>query len=87
VQKSLISKDYRLFLLFLIKTRRDAGLTQEKLAKKLKATQSFVSKCERGERRIDVIELRWWARALGLTLTVFVVELENYMKKDVRPKT
>lgn len=82
MQKSLISKDYRLFLSFLIKTRQDAGLTQEKIAKKLKATQSFVSKCERGERRLDVIELRRWARALGFDFGTFAVNLESYLKNQ-----
>lgn len=81
MQKSLISKDYQLFLSFLIEMRRDAGITQEKLANKLKATQSFVSKCERGERRLDIIELRRWSRALGMSLTDFTAGFETHLKK------
>jgi transcriptional regulator with XRE-family HTH domain len=51
------TRNYRLFLELLIKARKDAGVTQEQLAKRLNRPQSFVSKCENGERRLDVIEL------------------------------
>lgn len=82
MQKSLISEEYRLFLAFLKKVRQDNGVTQERIAKKLKATQSFVSKVERGERRLDVVELRRWCRALGLSLTDFVNGFEDFLKKE-----
>jgi hypothetical protein len=39
-------------------------------------TQSFISKCERGERRIDIIELREFCRAFGMGLADFVAALE-----------
>ena len=39
-------------------------MTQIDMADRLAETQSFVSKCERGERRIDVAELRAFCRAL-----------------------
>ncbi len=84
MKKSIISNDYILFLAFLKKVRVDAGITQEQLAKKLKATQSFLSKVERGERRLDVIELRQWSRALGLPLSDFVMQLEKYFKEESR---
>ena len=71
-----------MFLAFLKKTRRDAGVTQEQLAKKLKATQSFLSKVERGERRLDFIELRKWLRALGVPVLDFVTGFEIYVKKS-----
>lgn len=81
MQKSIISKEYGLFLAFLKRVRQDNRVTQEQIAKKLKATQSFVSKVERGERRLDVVELRQWSRALGLSLTDFVSGFEAYLKK------
>ncbi len=84
MQKSIITKEYRLFLAFLKQARQDTGLTQEQLAKKLKTTQSFVSKTERGERRLDVIELRRWARALGFDFGNFITNLENYLKNKKR---
>jgi transcriptional regulator with XRE-family HTH domain len=81
MEKSLVTKEYRLFLSFLKEARQNSALTQIDLAKKLKVTQSFVSKCERGERRIDVIELRRWSRALGFSLVDFVGVFEAYLKK------
>jgi transcriptional regulator with XRE-family HTH domain len=57
--------------------RRDAGLTQVALAKKLGRPQSFVSKLERGERRLDVIEFLEVARALSLDAARIVSELER----------
>ena len=84
MEKSIVSKDYSLFLAYLRKARQDAGITQEQVAKKLKATQSFVSKVERGERRLDVVELRQWSKALGITLMDFVAGFENYLRKNRR---
>ncbi len=50
----------------LAEARRSAHLTQAQLAARLKRPQSFVSKYERGERRLDVIEFGEVARAIGL---------------------
>ena len=77
MQKSLFSKDYECFLALLREARLKAGLTQEQLAERLKETQSLVSKCERGERRLDVIELRTWCGALGIRLPAFVKKLDS----------
>jgi transcriptional regulator with XRE-family HTH domain len=52
--------------------RRDAGLTQNEVARSLRRPQSFVSKCESGERRIDVVELLKFARLYGKPLNFFV---------------
>jgi len=50
-------REYRLFLKQLRQARLDAGLTQAGVAKLLSRPQSFVSKSESGERRVDFIEL------------------------------
>jgi transcriptional regulator with XRE-family HTH domain len=42
--------------------RLEANLTQTEVAKLLGKTQAYVSKCELGERRIDVIELAAFAK-------------------------
>jgi transcriptional regulator with XRE-family HTH domain len=88
MEKSIISADYRLFLDFLKKTREDVGLTQIDLAKKLKITQSQVSKIERGERRLDFIELRRWLRALKVPIPDFVTGFEAFVKENgkIKPK-
>jgi transcriptional regulator with XRE-family HTH domain len=57
--------------------RVDAGLSQVELAKKLKADQSFVSRFERGERRLDLVELAEISEACGLTLTQLVGRFEK----------
>jgi transcriptional regulator with XRE-family HTH domain len=54
------------------KARQDAGLTQVEVARALKRPQSFVSNCESGERRIDVIELDEIARLYGKPLSYFI---------------
>lgn len=84
MQKSIHSAHYAVFLKVLRATRVGAGLTQAELAHKIGETQTFVSKCERGERRIDVVELRTFCRAMGTSLKGFVGALERAIG---RPKT
>ena len=63
--KSQFTKDYEKFRSLLIKVRKDSNITQDELADILGKPQSFVSKYEIGERRLDVIEFINIARALG----------------------
>lgn len=70
--KSVHTRNYRLFLELLIKARKDAGVTQEQLAKRLNRPQSFVSKCENGERRVDVIELLQILQSIGVEPIGFI---------------
>ena len=56
--KSIYLKDYRNVIEKLKKARLDAGLKQSEVAQKLKKPQSYISKIERGERRIDIAELK-----------------------------
>lgn len=77
MEKSIHSAEYERFLALLKKTRLKNGLTQDDIAIKLNATQSFVSKCERGERRLDIVELSAWCSALNVSLSVFVGWFEN----------
>lgn len=64
--KSVFSDRYRAFLAGLIEARRGAALTQVDLAARLGKPQSFVSKVETGERRLDFVEFVDWARAIGV---------------------
>ena len=57
--------------------RVSSGLTQADLADRLKMPQSFVSKYESGERRLDVLELRAICKAMGLSLVEFLRKLEK----------
>lgn len=64
--------EYRRFLARLRAAREGAGLTQVEVAKRLRVPQSFVSKCESGERRVDVIELAAFARIYRRPLAFFL---------------
>jgi transcriptional regulator with XRE-family HTH domain len=61
--------------------RMDAGFTQGDVAQRLKQPQSFVSKYESGERRLDVIELRQICGILGISLAKFVEKFEKALNK------
>ena len=80
MQKSISSQGYAKFRKWLRETREQAGLTQEDLAERLGETQSFVSKCERGERRMDIVELREFCRAMDITLEKFVKSFERRLR-------
>ncbi len=54
--KSTFTEAYDKFRTLLVEYRKEAGLSQTELAEELERPQSFVSKYERGERRLDVIE-------------------------------
>ena len=69
---SVQSRRYQQFLRQLREARADAGLTQEQVAKSFKVPQSWVSKCEAGERRVDVVELERFARLYGKPLAFFL---------------
>ena len=57
--------------------RTEAGFRQADLAQRLGQPQSFVSKYESGERRLDVLELRRICGLLGLSLQDFIGRLEE----------
>ncbi len=80
--KSIHSSQYAVLLRLLADTRGRAGFTQVELAKRLRTTQSSVSKVERGERRLDIIELYAWCKALKTSFKAFVEELERRLVSE-----
>lgn len=76
MEKSIHTREYAALLRLLRQAREAAGLTQVQVAKKLKQSQSFVTKMERGDRRLDVVQLRTVCRLYGTTLQEFVARLE-----------
>ncbi|WP_269714834.1 helix-turn-helix domain-containing protein [Caulobacter sp. NIBR2454] len=62
---SVFTEDYRELLAILVEARVASGLSQEKVGAKLGKPQSFVSKSENGERRVDVAEFCNLAEAMG----------------------
>ena len=81
MRKSLFSKSYAFLLAELRRARKRARLTQGQLAERIGATQSFVSKCERGERRLDILEFRAWCRALNISFVAFTAKLDRAVGK------
>jgi len=57
--------------------RTDAGLTQVDLARRIGQPQSFVSKYESGERRLDLVEVRQICTAVGMSLEEFIRVFEE----------
>lgn len=80
MEKSIYSKEYSLFLEQLRNAREEKGLTQTEVAERLGKTQSFVSKVERGERRIDIVELRAFCTAIGTPFSKFVESMDQGLR-------
>lgn len=66
MSQSTHNTDYQLLLSVLKAARKRMGVSQIELAARLGNTQTFVSKCERGERRVDAVELVEFSEALGV---------------------
>ena len=79
--KPLHDARYKKMLELLIEARGRSGLSQRDLAPLLNADQSYVSKCERGIRRLDVVELRDWVCALDLKFSTFAKRLDVDLEK------
>ena len=80
--KSTFTEEYDRFRLLLIEARKAAGLTQADVAAALNRPQSFASKYESGERRLDVIELIQILRVLGADPADFIQQLEGQILED-----
>jgi transcriptional regulator with XRE-family HTH domain len=77
VNKSTLIKEREKLAKLLRELRTEAGLRQIDLAEKLGEPQSYVSKYESGEQRLDIIEVRTICKAFGLTLAEFVERFER----------
>lgn len=80
MEKSIHSPAQRKLQELLRQVRLAAGLRQSDLAARLEQTQSFVSKYESGERRLDLLELRQICAAVGIALSEFVERFEDSLK-------
>jgi transcriptional regulator with XRE-family HTH domain len=81
MEKSIHTREYAVLLRLLKRAREATGLTQVQVAKRLKLSQSFVTKMECGDRRIDLMQLRTICRLYGSTLAEFVAEFEAEVAK------
>jgi transcriptional regulator with XRE-family HTH domain len=77
VTRSVFSPAYRRLRNWLVDARHAQRLTQVQLADRLGRPQSFVSKYERGERRLDFVEVLEIAEALRVDACDLVGELRR----------
>ncbi len=82
--KSVFTEEYEFLLDYLISARKAADITQQELAERLRKPQSFVSKYERRERRLDVVEFVSLAKTIGFDPCDVVREIEARLQH--RPK-
>lgn len=76
------NNDSFIFRSLIVSLRKESGLTQVELANRLKKPQSFVSKYEHGERRLDFVELVEVLDSLGLSIQLFADRFEKARKKN-----
>ncbi|MFM7407783.1 MAG: multiprotein-bridging factor 1 family protein [Cuspidothrix sp.] len=81
MSKSVFTEEYNQFRKMLIDARKAANLTQAELSAKLERPQSYVSKYERGERRLDLIEFLQLAQVLEIDPLNFIENLLTYNKE------
>jgi transcriptional regulator with XRE-family HTH domain len=72
VGSSIHSEEYQALLVLIREAREEAGIRQSELAERLDRTQSWVSKVEVGERRLDLEELRQICEALNIDMVKLV---------------
>ncbi len=75
--RTIHSKQYQAFLERLKSARKRAKLTQAEVALKLNKPQSYVSKSESGERRIDATEVVEFAKIYGVSLEELLLEVDT----------
>jgi transcriptional regulator with XRE-family HTH domain len=72
MDKTIYTKDHKFIIEQLKKARIEAGFDQEKVAELLGKTQSYISKIEAGQRRIDIVQLKEFAKAYKKPLDYFI---------------
>lgn len=72
MSKTIYSKDHKFLVERLKKSRIDAGLDQNEIAKLLGMSQSYVSKMESGQRKLDIFQLKNLAKIYKKSLDYFL---------------
>ncbi len=81
IEKTVFTPEYETFIKRLREAHQAAGLTQEEVAQRLGSYQRLVSRCLTGERRMDIIEVRAFCKALNISFSDFAVELDRALAK------
>lgn len=85
MSKTLHRPETQLLIDLLRDSRTSAGLTQAQLSAQLRRAQSFVSDVERGQRRLDLVQLRDWCVAIGTSLPKLVRDFEQRIEAADKP--
>jgi len=72
MKKTITTKEYANFIKKLCKARQDAGLKQSDVAKSFKRPQSYISRVESGEYRLDILEVKRFAQIYGKSVDYFI---------------
>ena len=83
VKKNVRLNQQKKLLVLLRGLRVETGLTQRELASRLGTDQTFVSKYESGERRLDILELREVCQAIGTDFLAFIRKLDKDLKNSL----
>lgn len=75
-------KKYEIFLELLYQARVGSNLRQIDIAEQLGVPQSFISKVESGERRIDIVELKELCDLYGIALLEFIKVFERKINES-----
>jgi transcriptional regulator with XRE-family HTH domain len=75
--KSNLDDTYERFQSLLLEARKASGLSQQEVADRLGRPQTYVSKCELGTRRMDVVEFLEIAEVIGFDPIAFLRKLKN----------
>lgn len=79
--------NYQLFLALLREARLRAGITQQTLGHRLGNTQTFISKLERGERRVDLVEFVEICDSMDVNALEVLEAYLNVRSKESAPKS
>ncbi len=77
MSKGIFTSRQKKLLTLLRQVRLEAGLSQKELAERLNRSQSFVSKFEQGELRLDILELYEFCKSVGISLQEFIRRFED----------
>ena len=79
-KKTIHGKEYHAIISMLRDLRENKNVTQKELADRIDSEQTFISKIETGERRLDIIELKNICEALGEDLVAFIIRYQEETK-------
>ena len=74
--RTVLRPEYDVLLKILVDARRESKVSQRKLARLLGKTQSYVSKVESGQQRLDVLEFLDYSRAIGKEPALLMLKLD-----------